>query len=285
MEMNEQPVKDIDPEFFHHIVNCIKNIATVRPNHISQFEIPDFGYHGAMNPSRIIETLCKVFEKLVLVKPKNTFVVPVDRPGIQRVETLAMGMAEIIYSVMASDVSLVSKLSPCLIRLLLSRNNQICVPVRTVLVKRLRPKNVRKRKVTIPGPSPPHCATPDGTNADSPRGDIPIVGGGSGVHGHQQNLLQDAPPLPLVEVDEPIVMLDDDGHDDDDHDDDDHEGQMQMLNPLEAFMGAEGFPPGIDLQSDAEDEAMVELAIALSLQEQAGGAALAIQGIQEGLQG
>lgn len=35
---------------------------------------------------------------------------------------------------------------------------------------------------------------------------------------------------------------------------------------------------------DADDEAMVELAIALSLQEQAGGAALAIQGIQEGLQ-
>lgn len=81
MEMNEQPVKDVDPEFFHHIVTCIKNIATVRPNHISQFEIQDFGYHGAMNPSRVIETLCKVFEKLVQVKPKNSFVVPVDRPG------------------------------------------------------------------------------------------------------------------------------------------------------------------------------------------------------------
>lgn len=125
MEMNERPVKAIDPEYFHHIVLCIKNIATARPNHISQFEIPDFGYHGAVS---VIETLCKVFEKLVMVKPKNSFVVPVDRPGIQRVETLAMGLAEIIYSVMASDVSLVSKLSPCLIRLLLSRNNQICVP-------------------------------------------------------------------------------------------------------------------------------------------------------------
>lgn len=51
---------------------------------------------------------------------------------------------------------------------------------------------------------------------------------------------------------------------------------------MDAYMA--DYPPVIDLQSDAEDEAMVELAIALSLQEQAGGAALAIQGIQEGLQ-
>lgn len=187
--------------------------------------------------------------------------------GIQRVETAAMGLAEIIYSVMASDVSLVPNLSPCLIKLLLSRNNQICVPVRTVLVKRLRPKNVRKRRVTIPGPSPPHCATPDAT-ADSPREGIPS--------GSAQQRQPELPQLPLVEVDEPIVMLD--GQD--------NEAQMQLLNPLDAFMGPDGFamPPGMDLQSDAEDEAMVELAIALSLQEQAGGAALAIQGIQEGLQ-
>jgi E3 ubiquitin-protein ligase UBR4 len=270
MEINEKPIKDIDPEFFHHIVTCIKNIATVRPQHISQFEFLEFGDHGTMNPSRVIETLCKVFEKLVQVKPKNIFIVPVDRPGIQRIETVAMGLAEIIYSVMAADVSLVPKLSPCLIRLLLSRNNQICVPVRTVLVKRLRPKNVRKRKVTIPGPSPPRCATPDATQ-DSPRESISNVNNAAPIE-------QDAPQLPLVEVDEPIMMLDD-GQDNDE--------QMQMLNPLDAFMGAEGFelPPGMDLHAeDAEDEAMVELAIALSLQEQAGGAALAIQGIQEGLQ-
>lgn len=149
------------------------------------------------------------------------------------------------------------------------------IPVRTVLVKRLRPKNVRKRKVTIPGPSPPHCGTPDGNNADSPRAEANPA---DAPH----------PPLPLVEVDEPIVMLDGGPDPDGDQDDDDNddEGQMQMMNPLEAFMGPDGFalPPGMDLQSDAEDEAMVELAIALSLQEQAGGAAMAIQGIQEGLQ-
>lgn len=60
---------------------------------------------------------------------------------------------------------------------------------------------------------------------------------------------------------------------------------MLNMNPLDEYMGdpEEGYPPVIDIQSDAEDEAMVELAIALSLQEQAGGAALAIQGIQDGL--
>jgi hypothetical protein len=80
MDMNEKSVNSIDPEYFHHIVICIKNIATVRPNHIAQFEF-DFEEFGALSSARVIETLCKVFEKLVDVKPKNTFVVPVDRPG------------------------------------------------------------------------------------------------------------------------------------------------------------------------------------------------------------
>jgi E3 ubiquitin-protein ligase UBR4 len=190
-----------------------------------------------------------------------------------------MGLAEIIYSVMASDISLVPLLSPCLIRLLLSKNNQICVPVRTVLVKRLRPKNVRKRRVTIPGPSPPHCATPDGTG-DSPRERPPIGNNNAAGNAGSRQQENNAPQLPLVEVDEPIVMLD--GHEDLNEDGMNH--QLHMLNPLDAFMGAEGFaiPQGIDIQSDAEDEAMVELAIALSLQEQGGGAAALA--IQEGLQ-
>lgn len=184
--------------------------------------------------------------------------------GIQRVDVVAMGLSDIIYSLMVSDVSLVPKLAPCLIRLLLSRNTQICVPVRTVLVKRLRPKNVRKRRVTIPGPSPPHCATPD-TAAESPREAGPGDPNPSGLISNvAANIARnpEAPQLPLVEVDEPIVMLD--GHD--------NEVQLPILNPLEAFIGPEGFvmAQGIDLQSDAEDEAMVELAIALSLQEQGG---------------
>lgn len=184
-----------------------------------------------------------------------------------------MGLADIIYSLMVSDVSLVPKLSPCLLRLLLSRNTQICVPVRTVLVKRLRPKNVRKRRVTIPGPSPPHCATPD-TAAESPRETVPGEGNVPGLGPNSGGNLPrnpEVPQLPLVEVDEPIVMLE--GHD--------NEVQLPILNPLEAFIGPEGFAmaQGIDLQSDAEDEAMVELAIALSLQEQAGGLAM-----PEGLQ-
>jgi len=55
-------------------------------------------------------------------------------------------------------------------------------------------------------------------------------------------------------------------------------------------MAPEGFalaPGALDLHADAEDEAMVELAIALSLQEQGGGpgaAGLALQGVQDHLQ-
>lgn len=42
----------------------------------------------------------------------------------------------------------------------------------------------------------------------------------------------------------------------------------QNINPLEALLGGgAGFPPILDIPSDADDETMVELAIALSLQE------------------
>lgn len=176
-----------------------------------------------------------------------------------------MCLADIVYSLMISDISLVDELSTPLFDLLLSPHKDLSVPVRQLFTKRLRPKNIRKRRVTVPGPSPPHCTSPD-TAAESPR-EVSTPSGSA-----PRNI--DPANLPLVEVDEPIVML---GQD--------NEAQMPILNPLDAFMGADGFiAPGIDLQSDAEDEAMVELAIALSLQEQVGGAALAIQGIQEGLQ-
>lgn len=48
--------------------------------------------------------------------------------------------------------------------------------------------------------------------------------------------------------------------------------ENQNLNPLEALLGAgAGFPPLLDIPPDADDEAMVELAIALSLQDELGG--------------
>ena len=176
--------------------------------------------------------------------------------GIQRVGLVAQPLAEIIYSVMSSDISLVPTMSSYLIQLLLSKESEISVPVRTVFLKRLRPKNIRKRRVnTVVGHSPPDTAS------QSPRDAINAIGSARPEH------------QPLVEVDEPIGMLVGQGN------------GMPMNLGLDGYMGEDdGYPPVIDLQSDAEDEAMVELAIALSLQEQAGGAALAIQGIQEGLQ-
>lgn len=49
---------------------------------------------------------------------------------------------------------------------------------------------------------------------------------------------------------------------------------------LEALLlGAGGLPGMLDLPPDADDEAMVELAIALSLQDQAGGQGLSLPGL------
>jgi len=55
-------------------------------------------------------------------------------------------------------------------------------------------------------------------------------------------------------------------------------------HPLEALLGAGNFPQLLDVPPDADDEAMVELAIALSLQDHEGGADLQAlrQGFQQG---
>ena len=55
---------------------------------------------------------------------------------------------------------------------------------------------------------------------------------------------------------------------------------------LEALLlGAGGLPGMLDLPADADDEAMMELAIALSLQEQAGAQGLSLQGLSLPLPG
>lgn len=64
-------------------------------------------------------------------------------------------------------------------------------------------------------------------------------------------------------------------------------GQAVNVNPLEALLGGGGgFPPLLDIPPDADDETMVELAIALSLQEHeglaGGGQQLAAAGVIAG---
>lgn len=82
MEMNDRTEMDIDPEYFHHIISCVKNIATVRPLHITQFDYAVLGGQFApISTTKVIETMCKIFQKLVDIKPKNPHIVPVDRPG------------------------------------------------------------------------------------------------------------------------------------------------------------------------------------------------------------
>lgn len=56
----------------------------------------------------------------------------------------------------------------------------------------------------------------------------------------------------------------------------------RAVNPLEALLGPGGFPQLLDMPQAEDDEAMVELAIALSLQDHEGGAP--IQALQQGLQ-
>lgn len=92
---------------------------------------------------------------------------------------------------MVTDINLVGVLSPYLMSLLLSRESTICVPVRTVIVKRMRPtkpsRGSKKPRPSITGQTPESAA-------ESPREDVPPP--------------QPQPrQAPHVEIDEPIIMM------------------------------------------------------------------------------
>ena len=59
-------------------------------------------------------------------------------------------------------------------------------------------------------------------------------------------------------------------------------GVARVVNPLEALLGPGGFPQLLDMPQAEDDEAMVELAIALSLQDHEGGPQM--QALQQGFQ-
>ena len=84
------------------------------------------------------------------------------------------------------------------------------------------------------------------------------------------------PPPPPQEPPEPMVLVS--PHD---------LAQSPQVNALEALLeGSSNFHAMLDMPPDADDERMVELAIALSLQEQGGshGAGLSLHGIMGGHQ-
>jgi E3 ubiquitin-protein ligase UBR4 len=152
------------------------------------------------------------------------------------------------------------------LRLLLIEDTTISFGAKQSLIRVLRPRT-RKRRVYIP--SPPHCETPHDQNkggssssqSDRQMGSVSISAQGSLEVFVHDNSIEHNENDQQFEVIEALDGV---------HNDNDNDNDNAPIGGVEALMvgPAAGFAPLFHPDVDPDDEAMVELAIALSLQDQ-----------------
>ncbi|XP_066993474.2 E3 ubiquitin-protein ligase UBR4 [Anabrus simplex] len=271
--------RDLDAEAFYRLVLTARGVAVSRPHNLAKFadqqqdKTPVFeespGEANEPEKKHLMVQLIEAMWRLHQAHPANMALAPVCVPGLTHVEATVHAIVEIIHAFTTCDVEgSVSSAAKLYLQLLLSEDTLVSFSAKQAVIRVLRPR-LRRRRVLIP--SPPHCSTPGGTTElESEKGPV-------------SQPSQDSTEEQHFEVDavEPMVLLAPDGGAV-------ASGVSVNVNPIEALLGAPGgFPPLLDIPPDADDETMVELAIALSLQDHEGGADLQVlqQGLQQGLQG
>ncbi|KAL0119215.1 hypothetical protein PUN28_009656 [Cardiocondyla obscurior] len=284
---------DIDAENFYRLVLIVRAVAISRPHNLAKFAeqyanksidesaIPVFekdrlearsNAKGDVNQHLVIQ-LMEILWSLHMAYPKNMALAPVVVPGLTHTEGTVYAIVEIIHAFTICDVENNTAIAAKLyLQLLLSSDTTISFSAKHAIIRVLRPR-YRRRRVYIP--SPPNCSTP-GVVAETEEKSASVPSQAS-----QDTVERDVEQqfdIEAVEaVDRVAVMLGAEGNQ--------NSAAARVVNhPLEALLGAANFPQLLDMPPDADDETMVELAIALSLQDHEGAADLQAlrQGFQQG---
>ncbi|GFN91871.1 E3 ubiquitin-protein ligase ubr4 [Plakobranchus ocellatus] len=219
--------------------------------------------------------LMEAFWRLHAAKPANPMLAPVCLPGLTNIDVTVCALVEVIHAFTLCDSECVPLATKHYISLLLCSDQMVSFACRQALIRVLRPRH-RRRRVYIP--SPPFL-TPQGEeqqeqagedDVEDDKGDKPDTPPETSLFFPLQPDESITPPPgeqdqepesdELYEVVDNNMILDEGGE------------QANRMPGLEGLWGMEpSFPPLVEIPADADDETMVELAIALSLQEQGGG--------------
>ncbi|XP_068628453.1 E3 ubiquitin-protein ligase UBR4 isoform X2 [Battus philenor] len=248
--------RNIDPEAYFRLVLLARGVAVARPQHLVKYSPatprkPDNGEwsalwkgdygesQGVTGPPHLCALMCSVLWRLAAVR---TAPGPggVLTHGLRHTEQTLHALADTLHAFqLHSDNDTIDFVNQIYLSLLLAEDQSISFGTKAALMRVLRPR-VKRRRVYIPSPpntpgagssvttAPPASSTTDAAVSES---DVSTT-----REEQQENQYID-----VDDAVEPMVLLENDG------------GGLEAL---------------LDIPADADDETMVQLAIALSLQEQ-----------------
>ncbi|XP_056641011.1 E3 ubiquitin-protein ligase UBR4 isoform X2 [Diorhabda sublineata] len=277
-EMTTSNVKDLDAESYYRLVLIVRGIAVARPQNLVKFadshtSIQDVVLEDPLDnvkdkegtpkeaktterkpqSQHLLIQLIDVLWYLHSSKPEIPSLSLVVAQGLKHTEQIVHALVEIVHAFNSSDTY--SNITIAIyLQLLLCSDPLIAFSAKQALSVVLKPK-AKRRKVFIP--SPPHCVSPPPIQKNNEdRSKTQTTNQPPSSSSHEETVQHRQPNQYDVDSVEAISLLEQPGH------------QQDNVNPLEALLGGGvGFPPLLDIPPDADDEAMVELAIALSLQE------------------